>query len=73
MSGIVRNALRLAGPAKLIANNSIKSFINFQCSRSMWHMGSRFNDNTKNSTKFLKSYNLCSCGCGRLQHTQGFY
>lgn len=71
MSGIVRSALRFAGTAKYITNNTTKSLINSQLSRSMWHMGNRFNDSTKNSITLLKSYNLCNCGCGRFQHTQG--
>lgn len=70
MSGIVRNALRFVGTAKYITNNTTKCIINSQCSRSLWHMGNRFNDNTKNSIALVKSYNLCNCGCGRLQHTQ---
>ncbi|XP_044004530.1 complement component 1 Q subcomponent-binding protein, mitochondrial-like [Aphidius gifuensis] len=71
MSGIVRNALRfVVGTAKHITNNTTKSLINSQCSRSMWHMGNRLNDTTKNSIKLIKSYNLCNCGCGRFQHTQ---
>ncbi|KAF7989168.1 hypothetical protein HCN44_007478 [Aphidius gifuensis] len=70
MSGIVRNALRFVGTAKHITSNTTKSLINSQCSRSMWHMGNRFNDTTKNSIKLVKSYNLCNCGCGRFQHTQ---
>ncbi|KAF7988062.1 hypothetical protein HCN44_007556 [Aphidius gifuensis] len=66
MSGIVKNGLRLAGTAKYVTNNT--AIFNSQYSRSISHISNQLNN--KNSIALVQSYNLCSCGCEKFQHTQ---
>ncbi|KAF7993245.1 hypothetical protein HCN44_006305 [Aphidius gifuensis] len=57
MSGVLRNALRLAGTAKYVTNNYQTQYLR----RSMSHVANCSNDITKNSATEDKSNDLSNC------------
>lgn len=75
MSGIVRNALRVVGVKNLVSSTSTARVITPQLSRCMWHMSNRSQseNSASSASKLLRPFETCGCGCGRAQHTKGYY